>query len=126
MSRILFLLLLLFSSLSAAEEWPSVIRIGPSIVCDTESQATEIIEVYQSEGVSSAAKVLKRLLNEKNENNEGKCVITPGVYLFRQEKLRIIIEDKNEDFVAVVLEVYDPRIKETVYVILGFGSKPSL
>jgi hypothetical protein len=126
MSRFFILLIVLFSSVCFADEWPSIIKVRPSIVCDTLSQATEIVEMYQSEGVVAAAKVFKRLTLEKNENNEGKCVVTPGVYIVIEEKLRVIIQEKDADFVGIVLEVYDPRIKETVFIILSIDSKPSL
>ena len=113
-------------SSTMAETWPSVIRTSASIVCDTEDQATEILEMYQSGGAAAAMQVLKRLMHEKNQYNDSKCVVTAGVYVILEEKLRLVIQEKQEDITIAVLAAYDPRIKELLFIILTLGSKPSL
>lgn len=126
MSILLVCMYVFLPAIVKADNWPSILRVSPSIVCDTEDQAIEILEIYQSAGINAAAKVLKRLIDEKNEHNESKCVITPGIYLVLEERQRYQIQDKDEDTTAVILAVFDPRIREKLFIILIVESKPTL
>lgn len=124
-SILLFCLTVLLSQHSSADAWPTVIRLGPSVVCDTEDQATEILEMYQSSGIDAALKILNRLIHEKNQYNDSKCVVTPGIFLVIKETQRMIIQHNRETTTGVILEVFHPVIKTQVFVIVIIDSKPS-
>lgn len=124
-SILLFCLTVLLSQNSSADAWPAVIRLAPSVVCDTEDQATEILEMYQSSGIDAALKILNRLIQERNQYNDSKCVVTPGIFLVIKETQRMIIQHNRETTTGVILEVFHPVIKTQVFVIVIVDSKPS-
>jgi hypothetical protein len=92
--------------------------MSQAIVCDEIEQAREILDVYQSDGPESAAKVFARLVKEKNNDGDSKCVLTPGVYIMIKEEDRLVITDSKGDYLGFVLQVYDPRLKAILYLFV--------
>ena len=116
--RLIIFVFCLNISLSHAEDWPSLLRMSQAIVCDEIEQAREILDMYQSEGAESAAKVFARLVKEKNNDGDSKCVLTPGVYIMIKEEDRLVITDSKGDYLGFVLQVYDPRLKAILYLFV--------
>ena len=119
MKTLFTVILLLLSNFAFANEWPEVLSLRNVIACTTQDQAEEILDTYQSDGVESAGRIIKRLLNEQNERGQRKCGLATGMVVFVAEKNSYDISSKEGMMNYVILKVFEPENKNFWYVLLG-------